>query len=101
MLLESLSLQNANPNITQIISENTPDITSQILTSVWNQFLPIVQILGGLLVIYIAYRIITAITSHLLRKRIKRIDNNVQDLNKKVDEILRVLSKKGEKHKKK
>jgi len=101
MILEPLALQNANPNITQIISENTSDITSQILTSVWNQFLPIIQVLGGLLFLYIVYRIITAIASHLLRKRIKRIDLNVQDLNKKTDEILRILSKKEHKYKKK
>jgi len=99
MLLESLPLQNAN--ITEILADSTPGITNQILTTLWNQFLPIVQILGGLLVIYIVYRIIVAITSHLLRKRIKRIDLNVQDLNKKVDEILKILGKKEEKHKKK
>jgi len=99
MLLETLPLQNAN--ITEILAENTSSLTNQILTSLWNQFLPIVQILGGLLVIYILYRIIIAINSHLLRKRIRRIDNNVQDLNKKVDEILKIIGKKDEKHKKK
>jgi len=93
MLLESIPLQNANPNITQIISENTSDITSQIFSTIWNQFLPIIQVLGGLLFLYIVYRIIAAITSHLLRKRIKRIDLNVQDLNKKVDEILKIIQK--------
>ncbi|MFH1711461.1 MAG: hypothetical protein ABH840_04075 [Nanoarchaeota archaeon] len=100
MILESLPIQNMNSNITGVITESTPEITSQILTSIWDKISPLIQILGGLLVIYIIYILIKSITSHLLKKRIKRIDKNVQNLNKKVDEILKIIDKK-EKHKKK
>lgn len=51
--------------------------------------------------IYLFYKIAQAIASYLLIRRIKRIDNNVLDLSKKVEEILSIIKKEHKKDKKK
>jgi len=99
MFLESIPIQPPQVinNVTQAIEENTSELAKQALSFLWRKILPIVEILGGILVIYIIYKIILGISNHLLRKRVKRIDKNVQELNKKVDEILKFLKKKKSK----
>ncbi len=97
MLLETLPIQQqASENITDMIANSASSAIKPLLLEIWKMALPIIEILGGILVLYIIYKIISSITNHLLKKRIKRIDKNVQDLNNKVDEILSILKKKTE-----
>lgn len=98
MLLETHPIQQqaANENITSMIANSASSAIKPLLSEIWKMALPIIEILGGILVLYIVYKIISSITNHLLRKRVKQIDKNVQELQKKTDEILTILkSKKG------
>lgn len=102
MLLETIPIQQPtiSDNITGIISDSASSAIKPILSEIWKISYPIIEILGGLLVLYIIYRIIAGISNHLLRKRVKRIDKNVLELNSKVDEILSILKKKKSKNSK-
>jgi len=95
MFLETLPIM--PENITETIGQNTSELTKSFFSGVFKALMPVIEILGGILVLYIIYRIILAISDHLMKKRIKRIDENVQKLNKKVDEVLVNLKKNSRK----
>ena len=96
-MLETLPLQqNLTDALTGTAAEAAKPIVAQLITILK----PLIIALGGLIGLYIIYKIITAITGYLLKKRIKRMDKNIQELDKKVDEILKILKPK-EKEKKK
>ncbi|MBU3912688.1 MAG: hypothetical protein KKB21_04615 [Nanoarchaeota archaeon] len=100
MFLEPLMITSSQ-NISETITESASELTSQIFSSLWDKVFPLIQLLGGILVIYLFYKIAQAIASYLLIRRIKRIDNNVLDLSKKVEEILSIIKKEHKKDKKK
>lgn len=96
MFLEETPLKEGMQNITNEIVSQSSETMKQVLSNLFQTLKPFLEILGGLIGLYIIYKIIQSITNHLLRKRIKRIDKNVQELNNKVDEVLSILKKKTE-----
>jgi hypothetical protein len=101
MFLENLPLQPDIQNITSLITSQSSEITKSVLTSLFEAAKPFLAVVGGLLGLYIIYKILQAISNQLLRKRIKRIDSNVNELNGKVNEILAILNKNRDKEAKK
>lgn len=99
MMLDSLATFSGN--LTKEISDSMAQNSSQIASSVWEGFAvfirPLVAVLGGLLGVYIIYKIVQGVLNYFQTKRIKRIDSNVQRLDRKVDEILSLLKKKKSK----
>lgn len=93
MLLQGLALKEAG-NISDSLLNSSSEITKSVLAGFLKTIGPILTIVGGLLGLYIIYKIIQAISNHLMKKRIKRIEERVQETNGKVNEILNILKKK-------
>jgi len=87
-------LKGVSSNISDIISNNSAEIAKSSVSVFWEIVKPIIELLGGLLFLYIIYRIVQGISNHIMKKRIKRIEKNVEILNGKVDEILSILKNK-------
>ncbi len=101
MFLEELPLKEGMQNITNEIVSQSSETMKQVTSNLFQTLKPFLEILGGLIGLYIIYKIISSISNHLLKKRVKRIDENVQGLQKKLDEILSILKKKSEQKSKK
>lgn len=92
MFLQELTIKETE-NITQAIEQSASETSKQVFLNIWQKILPFIEILGGVIVIYIIYRLVAGISNHLLKTRVKRIDKNVQEIQEQVGEVLKILKK--------
>ena len=95
-----MSLESMPPmpqNISQEIANSASEAVTPVLSILFQTLEPFLIAIGGLLGLYIIYLIVQAIRNYFERKRLKRIDNNIIKLDKKTDEILKILKKKPRK----
>ncbi len=102
-MLEILPNAKEALNLSSTITLNSSDAVSTIFSAAYSSLFemlkPFLAVLGGLLGLYIIYKIISAVVSYFQNRRVKRIDSNIQEINKKVDEILAILKPKEDKAK--
>lgn len=91
---DSILISSEMQNITSLIENSASEISQNIQSSIWQVISPIVKILGGIFAVYIIYLAVQAVLNHLLRKRVRKIEKNLENLNKKTDEIISILNRK-------
>jgi hypothetical protein len=82
-------------DVSGMVKDAASDALKPIVNDILAKIMPVIIALGGLLVLYLIFKLVYAITNHLMKKRVKRIDKRVESLEWKVDEILDILKKKS------
>jgi hypothetical protein len=67
-------------NVKDAVLANSSEVMKQTALEIFKQLSPLIEILGGLIGLYIIIKIIQAISDLLLKKRIKRMDRNLQEI---------------------
>jgi len=96
-----MAIENLQENIiTDVAIGATGIIKEAIMEFVKRYKIPLL-IIAAVIIIWIIYTISKSISNYLMRRRIQRIDMNVQEIMKDVKEIKEKLFKKGKAREKK
>jgi len=87
------NLTNMTGEVSNLLLNNTSLAFNIIASNLYERLSPIIQIIGGLLGLYIIYLIISYITSIIRNKRIKITYYNTKEIIKKLDKIEDKLDK--------